>query len=139
MRTSQQKNRLRPKQQSQPNLVLLLMSPLPAISSLPVAFPVSARFRLVLCASWVMDYLSAISQYNDIQCCSPSCTVRSKDEASLHFLSGSLELLLLGFGVSSIDFQLSSLSLFLQCSEAGAPASLHSTTAFVYESRNLHI
>ncbi|CAB1451446.1 unnamed protein product [Pleuronectes platessa] len=39
-----------------------LMSPLPVISSLPVAFPV------IPCASWVMDYLSAVSQYNDIQC-----------------------------------------------------------------------
>lgn len=70
MRTSQQKNWLRRKQQSQPNLVFLLMSPLPASSRLPVAFPVSVRFRLVLYASWVMDYLSAVSQYNDIRCCS---------------------------------------------------------------------
>lgn len=62
-----------------------------------------------------------------------------KDEASLHFLFGSLELLLLGFGVSSVDFQLSSLSLFLQYSEAGAWASLHSITAFGSESRNLPI
>lgn len=112
MHTSEQKNHLSYKQQPQPLLVFLLMSPLPAASSPPFAFPVSARFRLVFCASWVMDYLSAVSQYNDIQCCSPSCTVRSKDEASLHFLFGSPELLLLGFGVSFVDFQLSSLSRF---------------------------
>lgn len=88
------------------------MSPPPVISSLPVAFPVSASLRLIPCASWVMDYLSAVSQYNDIHCCSSSCNVRPKDEASLHFLFGSLGLLLLGFGVSSVDFQLSSLSFF---------------------------
>lgn len=96
------------------------MSPLPAISSFPVAFPASVRFFFVLCASWVMDYLSAVSQHNDIQRCSLCCSVRSKDEASLHFLFGSPELLLLGFGVSSVDFQLSSLSLFLQYREAQA-------------------
>lgn len=63
----QQKSRPRRKQQSQPNLVFPLMSPLPAISGFPVAFPVSARFQLVLFASLVMDYLSVVSQYNDIQ------------------------------------------------------------------------
>lgn len=77
-----------------------------------------------------MDYLSAVSQCNDIQ----PCTVRSKDEASLHFLFGSPQLLLLGFGVSSVDFQLSSA---LQYSEGGARTSLHTITAFVSESRNL--
>lgn len=123
-------------QQSQRNLVFLLMSPHPSISYLPVAFPVSMRFRFVLCASQVMDCLSAVSQYNDIQCCGLCCTVRSKDEASLHFLFGSPELLLLGFGVSSVDFQLSSLSLSFQCSEGGAQASLHNIAALVFESRN---
>lgn len=32
-------------------------------------------FLLVLCPSWVMDYLSAISQSNHIQRCSSSCDV----------------------------------------------------------------
>lgn len=62
------------------------MSPHPAISYLPPASPVTRRFHFVLCASRVIDYLSAVSQYNDIRCCSLCCTVRSEDEASLHFL-----------------------------------------------------
>ena len=96
LHTSRQRSRVTHKQQ-----------PLPAYSSLIAAFPVTARFHLIRCASLVMDYLPAVSQYNDIQCCSTSRTLRSKDENSLHFLFGSPELLLLGFGVSSIDFELS--------------------------------
>lgn len=68
-------------------------------------------FLLVLCPSWVMDYLSAISQHNHIQRCSSSFAVCFKDDASLHFLFAP-SVLLHGIGVSSIDFQLFSLWLF---------------------------
>lgn len=78
-----------------------------------------------------MDYLSVVSQYNDIQHCSTSSTVHSKDEASLHFLFGSPELLLLGFGVSSDDFQLSSLSLFLQYNEAELTTQYNCTRVYL--------
>lgn len=77
----------------------------PRLHFLPVQ-----RFLLVLCPSWVMDYLSAISQHNHIQQCSSSCAVCFKDDASLHFLFAP-SVLLHGIGVSSLDFQLFSLWL----------------------------
>lgn len=84
--------------------------------SSPVAFP-------VLCPSWVMDYLSAVSQYNHIQ-------FQSFPKMMPLFISSLVrQLLLPGFGVSSIDFQLFSLLLFLQYSEA--EASLHIIASFV--------
>lgn len=78
----------------------------PRLHFLPVQ-----SFLLVLCPSWVMDYLSAISQHNHIQRCSSSSAVCFKDDASLHFLFAP-SVLLHGIGVSSIDFQLFSLWLF---------------------------
>lgn len=67
---------------------------------------------LLLCPSWVMDYLSAISQSNHIQRCSSSCPVCFKDDAALHFLFALPVLLLHAAGVSSIDFQLFSFCFF---------------------------
>lgn len=69
-------------------------------------------FLLVLCPSWIMDYLSAISQCNHIQQCSSSCAVCFRDDASLNFLCAPSELSLHSIAVSSIDLQLFSLLLF---------------------------
>lgn len=141
MCTSQQKNRLKHEQQSQTNLFSFWCHPSQCPPASLVAFPVSARFCLVLCASWVMDYLSAVSQYNNIHCCSPSCTARSSDEASLHFLFGSPQLLLLGFGVSStFNYPPSRFfySTVRQVPRPGYTPSLH-LCVFASESRNLHI
>lgn len=49
-------------------------------------------FLLVLCPSWIMDYLSAITQCNHIQQCSSSCAVCFRDDASLNFLCAPSEL-----------------------------------------------
>lgn len=69
-------------------------------------------FLLVLCPSWIMDYLSAISQCNHIQQCSSSCAACFRDDASLNFLCAPSELSLHGIAVSSIDLQLFPLLLF---------------------------
>lgn len=79
---------------------------------------ISCSFLLVLCPSWIMDYLSAISQCNHIQQCSSSCAVCFRDDASLNFLCAPSELSLHGIAVSSIDLQLFSLLLFTSYAEA---------------------
>lgn len=81
-------------------------------------------FLLVLCPSWVMDYLSAISQSNHIQRCSSSCAVCFKDDTSLHFLFGPPVLLLvfppLTFNCSPFGFLSYTLAFVCICAQKSA-------------------